>query len=335
MEDALKSHAKENKYSESISTLFRGSRNLNDLKRNSFDWIIVDEAHRLKNKENLYTGKNQIEDIIKSSKNTIFFLDENQVIRTNDIGTNQNIIKIAKEYKKNIYYGNDYFLQTQFRCIGAQGYVNALDNVLQIKETANYYLNEDTSYEIKICDSPNEMEELLNNKIKEGNKNSKILAGYAWEWISKKCTEEELDNPINHDIKIGDWSIPWNYGYQENLWAKKSQNKRQAGCVHAVQGLEFDYCGVIIGNEISIDEENNIFAIYDNYYDKAGKKNYRGKGTLSLKEDNKELARLIKNIYKILLTRGQRAHLSIYVMIIWEIILKNLLNKWYCIYLLW
>lgn len=266
----------------------------------------IDEAHRLKNKENLYLGNNQIEDIIKSSKNTVFFVDENQVIRTNDIGTNKNILNAAKKYNKNVYYGNDYFLQTQFRCIGAQGYINALDTVLQIKETANYYLDEDNNYEIKICDTPQEMEDLLNKKISKGYKNSKILAGYAWEWISKKCKEEDLDDSKYHDIKINNWSIPWNYGYQDNLWAKKSQNKRQAGCVHAVQGLEFDYCGVIIGKDLSIDKNNNIFAIYENYYDKVGKTNYRGVGTKSLKEDNKELTRLIKNIYKILLTRGQK-----------------------------
>ena len=306
MKDALKTHGKKNKYIESISTLFRGSKSFYNLKNNIFDWIIVDEAHRLKNKENLYLGDNQIEDIVKSSKNIVFFVDENQVIRTNDIGTNNNIIKIAKKHNKSIYYGNNYFLQTQFRCIGAQGYVNALDTVLQIRETANYYLDEDKNYEIKICDTPQKMEDLLNKKINKGYKNSKILAGYAWEWISKKYKEEELENPNNHDIKINNWSIPWNYGYQDNLWAKKSQNKRQAGCVHAVQGLEFDYCGVIIGKDLSIDENNNIIAIYENYYDKVGKTNYRGKGTKSLKEDNKELTRLIKNIYKILLTRGQK-----------------------------
>jgi len=81
------------------------------------------------------------------------------------------------------------------------------------------------------------------------------------------------------------------------LWAHKSKNKRQTGSVNAVQDLEFDYCGVIIGKDISIDKNNKIFAIYDNYYDKIAKMNFREKDTLNLKQDNIELSKLIKYIY--------------------------------------
>lgn len=72
----------------------------------------------------------------------------------------------------------------------------------------------------------------------------------------------------------------------------------QVGCVHTCQGLEFEYCGVIIGNDIAIDDNNKLYAIYDNYYDKSGKK--------GLKDNNEELTKLIKNIYNVLLTRGQK-----------------------------
>ena len=247
---------------------------------------------------------------MNSSKNIVFFVDENQVIRTNDIGTNKNILESVERFNKKVYYGDNYLLETQFRCVGAEGYINALDTTLQINETANFYLNENNEYDIRICNTPQEMEELINSKIKEGFKDSRILAGYAWEWISKKClNDSELDLKSFHDITIpecNDWSIAWNFNYSNMLWATKSLGKRQAGGIHTVQGLEFEYCGVIVGNDLIINSNNEIKGVYDEYYDKVGKTNYRGEGTLSLKEDNKELTRLIKNIYKVLMTRGSK-----------------------------
>lgn len=310
IKDELKKHGRKNKFNDNIDILFRGAMNFIKAEKNTFDWVIVDEAHRLKNKQNMYSGKNQIDDIMNSSKNVVFFVDENQVIRTNDIGTNKNILESAQRFNKKVYFGDNYLLETQFRCIGAQGYINALDTTLQIKETANFFLNENSEYDIRICDTPQEMEELINSRIKEGFKDSRILAGYAWEWISDKClNDNELDLKQFHDITIAecdDWSIAWNFNYSNMLWASKSLGKRQAGSIHTVQGLEFEYCGVIVGNDLMIDSNNEIKGEYNNYYDKAGKTNYRGIGTLTLKEDNKELTRLIKNIYKVLMTRGSR-----------------------------
>ena len=121
-----------------IDVLFKGSSMFYNCMKNTFDWVIVDEAHRLKDITYMYKGNNQIEDIIKASKNVVFFVDEKQIIRKNDIGTNSNIINIAKKYHKNIYYGENFLLETQFRCSGADGYINAIDNLLQIKETTNF-----------------------------------------------------------------------------------------------------------------------------------------------------------------------------------------------------
>ncbi len=140
------------------------------------------------------------------------------------------------------------------------------------------------------------MQELIEMRIKEGYSNCKIVAGFAWEWKTKDNNLDEL--VFNHDIKIGDWSIPWNYNDSSMTWAIRDDGVMQAGCIHTCQGLEFDYCGVIIGNDLLIDENNNLYGDYDNYKDEAGKK--------GLRKDNETLTRLIKNIYKVLLTRGQK-----------------------------
>ncbi|MGL4343193.1 MAG: DNA/RNA helicase domain-containing protein [Metamycoplasmataceae bacterium] len=292
---------KENKNNGVFDVLIKGSSGLWNVEKDLYDWIIIDEAHRLKNKGTyMYKGENQIEDMIKASKNTIFFIDEKQIIRKNDIGTNENISKIANEYNKKIFHGGDFILETQFRCSGADGYINALDTTLQLeKETGNFYLNENRDYDFKICDTPQEMNDLINKRIQEGNKNSRIVAGFAWPWITKKMSLDNL--AINKDIKIQefDYEIAWNYNDSKMLWAlKDDKGIPQAGCVHTCQGLEFDYCGVIIGNDIKIDDENNLYGDYDEYFDMAGKK--------GLKNDLEQLTKLIKNIYKILLSRGQK-----------------------------
>lgn len=280
--------------------LFKWSGSYLKSVRNDYDWLIVDEAHRLSLTDApLYFGKNQIEDLLKASKNVVFFVDEKQVVRPSDIGTNENIEEIAKLFNKKIYSGNDYFLETQFRCSGADGYINALDTVLQIKETANRILNDNNKYEFKIFDSPNELLEKINEKISEGFTKSKILAGYAWKWNSKNFNRDEMLIKNAYDIEIEghDFKGFWNYK-NDKKWAISEETNGEIGCVYTSQGLEFEYCGVIIGNDLQINSENNsLFGSYKNFYDVKAKK--------GLKNNPKKLTSLIKNIYKILLTRGQ------------------------------
>lgn len=295
--ETIKSYSKEKKQKIMFDILFKSSSTFYDIKTNTYDWVIVDEAHRLKGKGTyMYKGENQIEDIIKASKNSVFFIDEEQKIVPKDIGTNNNIIAAAKKFNKNVYYGDDYILETQFRCSGADGYINAIKNILQISETGNHYLNVDGAYDVKICDSIHELDHLIRKKIDDGYKTSRLVAGYAWKWETKNKTLNEL--VYEHDIKIDDWSAPWNYNDSKMTWAIRDDGVMQVGCVHTCQGLEFEYCGVIIGNDIRIDENNILHADYDNYYDVSGKK--------GLKNNNDELTKLVKNIYKVLLTRGQK-----------------------------
>lgn len=280
-----------------IKATIKGSSSYWDVKKNTFDWLIVDEAHRLKEKAYMYKGSNQIKDIINSSKNTVFFVDDNQLVTAGDIGTTENIEAIARLYNKKVFYGDEYILKTQFRCLGMDGYINAIDTTLQIEETGNFYLDEEKDYEFKIFDTPQELENAILEKSRKGFK-SKIVAGYAWKWESKNLKKEDLY--IVKDIKIPEYNyeLAWNYNDQKMLWALDDEGPLQAGCVHTCQGIEFDYCGVIIGNDLKIDEFNNIYADYDEYKDANGKK--------GLKNNNKKLSKLVKNIYKILMTRGQK-----------------------------
>lgn len=69
--------------------------------------------------------------------------------------------------------------------------------------------------------------------------------------------------------------------------------------IHTSQGLEFDYVGVIIGKDLKFDPQTmTLYADYDEYKDTVGKK--------GLKKDPAKLTELVKNIYKVLLSRGMK-----------------------------
>lgn len=58
-----------------IKNLFKGSGGFVDAAPNTFDTLIVDEAHRLKQRGAfMYKGHNQVEDVIKTGKTVVFLL---------------------------------------------------------------------------------------------------------------------------------------------------------------------------------------------------------------------------------------------------------------------
>ncbi len=156
-----------------------------------------------------------------------------------DIGSQEEIEKWAKAEGSEIYYLE---LSSQFRCNGSDGYLAWLDDVLEIRKTANYNL-EGIDYDIRICDTPNEMRNLVIEHNRASN-NARILAGYCWEWY-----KQEQNNTDYHDIKIGDFEMSWNLGNGEPF-AVSETSINEVGCIHTSQGLEFDYVGVILGDDI-------------------------------------------------------------------------------------
>ena len=132
-------------------------------------------------------------------------------------------------------------LLSQFRCNGSDGYLAWVDNILEIRETANYDLD-GIDYDIRVLDNPNEVRDLIIEKNKAANR-ARILAGYCWNWNKDKKNDTNY-----HDIKIGDFEMSWNLG--EGIYAIGDTSVNEVGCIHTVQGLEFDYVGVIMGDDI-------------------------------------------------------------------------------------
>lgn len=263
------------------------------------DVLIVDESHRLKEKSGMFEniGENQIKEIIKASKLSIFFIDDLQRITLKDKGSVAEIIKRAKEQEAII---EEFELTSQFRCSGSASYVSWIEDVLQIRNTANHdEIDSDLHYDIQIVDDPNEMRKFIKKKNKKNN-NSRIVAGYCWD--SKR---ESRDNPKMYDIEIPKYNFYISWNLINEPWAVAKDSVERAGCVYTCQGLDFEYVGVIIGLDL-IYRNGKVEADYT----KKAKTDSALKGIKKIMQKDKHKAEMlvdeiIKNTYRILLTRGK------------------------------
>ncbi|WP_426702920.1 DNA/RNA helicase domain-containing protein [Rhodanobacter sp. Col0626] len=281
-----------------IGNLFSGSGAFYETEADTFDALVVDEAHRLNEKSGLYgnLGENQIKEIIHSSRSTIFFVDDDQVVTLSDIGQTAELDKWAKSAGAEVTHLQ---LASQFRCNGSDGYMAWLDNTLGIRETANTTLDT-KEFDFRVIDSPNELHELLAERNATNNK-SRVVAGYCWDWVSKK-------NPDQYDVVIPEYGYAkrWNLDKDGSLWIMAPNSIDEVGCIHTCQGLELDYIGVIIGPDLIARGGKLITE------PKARSKmdrSIRGWKTM-MKADpdgtGERVDRIIRNTYKTLLTRGMK-----------------------------
>ncbi len=280
-----------------VSNLFKGSGLFYEANKDDFDVVLVDEAHRLNAKSGMFRnkGENQIKEIINSARISVFFIDEDQRVTAYDIGTVEEINFFAKEQKAKVIQLE---LESQFRCNGSDGYVSWLDNVLGIRETANDTFDS-KDYDFKVFDDLNEMQTAIFEKNKRNNK-ARLVAGYCWDWESKKDLAQ-------YDIKIPEqnFKAQWNFD-NTSTWAIDENSVEQIGCIHTSQGLEFEYVGVIIGDDLRC---HNGIVFTD--YSKRAKTDQSLKGLIGKckKGDREALAfadKIIKNTYKTLLSRGMK-----------------------------
>ena len=277
-----------------FSNLFSGSGAFIDTEPNTFDALIVDEAHRLNEKSGLYgnLGENQIKELIESAKCSIFFIDEDQRVTLNDIGSKQAVRAFAKAKGAEV---EEYTLSSQFRCSGSDGYLAWLDDVLEIRATANPLLD-NSEYEFKIFDSPQAMHMAIEQK-NQGNK-ARVVAGYCWPWRSKKDARES-------DIVIGDdYERQWNLDQDGSLWIIAENSVDQVGCIHTCQGLEVDYIGVIIGPDLIVRNGRVLTSALE-----RDKNDKSIRGWKKMMKEQPDLAKqetdlIIKNTYRTLMTRG-------------------------------
>jgi DUF2075 family protein len=282
-----------------IKNLFRGPGKFHMHAGDPFDALVVDEAHRLNEKSGLYgnEGENQIKEIIAASRFSVFFIDESQRVTFKDIGTVSDIHAHARAAGAHIHEAE---LRSQFRCNGSAGYLTWLDDVLGIRPAEEDVA--DLDYDFRVFDDPNEMHAAIEERNRAANK-ARVVAGYCWEWP----TGAARANPSHHDVVIPGHSYArsWNLN-NSDTWAIDAGSVGQVGCIHTCQGLEFDYVGVIVGDDMRFEDGRVVTD-----YTRRAKTDAALKGIKQLaKSDPGRAARiadeLIRNTYRVLMTRGMK-----------------------------
>ncbi|WP_405221034.1 DNA/RNA helicase domain-containing protein [Dokdonia sp. Asnod1-B02] len=282
-----------------LKSLFVGSGTFINAPKNLLNTLLIDEAHRLTEKTGfLKRGDNQIKEILNSSLSSVFFIDENQRVSVSDYATIDVIEDIAKELGIKVHKLK---LQSQFRCNGSDGYLAWLDNTLQIKETANYDLKSlDYDFDFKVFDTAKELQQTIYAKNKIKNK-ARIVAGYCWKWVSKK-------NPEQYDFKNEEFGFDmrWNMMDYGGKWIIEPESVTEIGCIHTSQGLEVDYIGVIIGNDLIV--RNGEIITDSTARDSGDRTIFGAKSGLKKNPDYWKplLDEVIRNTYRTLMTRGMK-----------------------------
>ena len=294
-----------NMVGENPSHLFNYFNSFKQTKENEINVLIADEAHRLrKTSNNRFTkidqrsSKSQIEELINVAKVSVFFIDEHQVVRPEEIGSISMIKKTAQELNADIY---EFELKSQFRCNGSDGYLNWIDTLLNIYDSGNVKLTDSDNMSFNIVDNPEDLRDIITMKNKENKNSARIIAGFCWPW-----SPPNEEGTLKNDIVINEFKATWEYKDSNvkltskpstspwYLWSIDDRCQYQVGSIYTVQGFEFDYIGLIWGNDLIYD--NNIHDWVgkpENSYDSV------------VKRDKKNFNEHIKNIYRTLLSRAR------------------------------
>ena len=282
---------------------FKYFNSYTDAEYNAVDVLIADEAHRIrKTSSNWRTPRAkrstaaQIEELIATSKVSVFFIDDDQVVRPDEIGSVDYIKEHAGSEGARVF---EYELETQFRCAGSAAFVSWVNNTLGISRTANPTWSPDEEFEFRILESPEALEESILKKSAEGF-TARMTAGFCWPW-----SEARPDGTLPNDVVIGGYNRPWNAKPESRrlakgipkaqTWAYEKGGIDQVGCVYTAQGFEFDYVGVIFGRDLRYNPSRSLWEGHvESSFDSA------------LKKSGERFTDLVKNTYRVLLTRGMK-----------------------------
>ncbi|WP_327178430.1 DUF2075 domain-containing protein [Streptomyces sp. NBC_01335] len=284
-----------------VQKLFRYFNSFMEAEPNDLDVVVCDEAHRLRKtsanrytKAALRTGRPQVAELIDAARVPVFLLDQHQVVRPGEMGTVEEIREAAAEQGLECSVVE---LDSQFRCGGSDAYLRWVVDLLGLEGQAPTVWEPDDKVRLLTANSPQELEEFLSAQRAQGYE-ARMSAGYCWKW-TKKITPSMTSLPA--DVTVGDWAKPWNLFGDRSLlgappaplWATDPAGFGQVGCVYTAQGFEYDWSGVIMGPDLVWRTDRWVVDR------KASKDPSFTKATL-----DEDVDRLIRNTYKVLLTRG-------------------------------
>jgi uncharacterized protein len=283
-----------------VKSLFKYFNSFMDAQQNDIEVLICDEAHRIRETSaNRFTaathrtGRRQVDELIAAARVPVFLLDEHQVVKPGEIGTVDAIGSHASSLGFRVHVVP---LDGQFRCGGSRKYEQWVLSVLGIGDGDPQPWTGDEHYNVMLAESPWEMEHILRGKLDQGY-SARMSAGYCWPW-----SDPRTDGSLVSDVRIGDWARPWNVKGERAvnaappaaLWATADGGFEQVGCVYTAQGFEYDWSGVIIGPDLVV-RHGRAITVREASKDPE----FRRRQVTDLQSDQH-----VRNIYKVLLTRG-------------------------------
>ncbi|KYH45364.1 ATP-binding protein [Branchiibius sp. NY16-3462-2] len=287
--------------STSVKKMFQYFNSFMAAEPNDLDVLILDEAHRVREtsanrwtKAQFRTGRPQLDELFSAARVPVFLLDEFQVVRPGEQGTVEDIEKYAAERGIQVQHIS---LEDQFRCGGSAAYVAWVERLLELTPGGPRAWKGDERFDVDVVDSPQELEHVM-QAHRDAGFGARLSAGYCWPW-----SDPRSDGSLVNDVVIGDWSHPWNLKGERSvggappaaLWASDDAGFGQVGCVYTAQGFEYDYAGVIIGPDL---------VLRDGLWVADRSKNRDPDFKNTIRVSDADFDRLVRNVYKVLLTRG-------------------------------
>lgn len=272
------------------------------------DVILVDEAHLLWTQgKQSYQGTNQLEDLRKLGKVVVIIFDQHQVLRSQQIVEAAQLQKMVGEALKS---DNLIELKNQLRIDANESTIQWVRDLVDHQKVGK--LQSDSKYEIKVFDSPKDLENAIQIKNRSdldshyANGISRLIATFDWTFSTGS---KPADGSPTWDVKIGDWRMPWNnqlktkqkrsVSYRNLSWAERSETINEVGSTYTIQGFDLNYAGVIIGPSVKYRDGMIVFD------PKAhANKDANQKRTLQSGEKRSFAEKLIRNELNVLLTRG-------------------------------
>lgn len=291
-----------------------------------YDVIIVDESHKISRKYGKqHPSFGKVYDIpeYQNCESHLEILQKmgNQIILMYDVLQAIRPANVTRDMFKSLTVGYEKkFLQTQFRIQAPNGknytsddYINGIkyllykDTGLLSSSLTNYDPNfnrdvfrdkSEDAYFGYFTDKP--LHNLIEWTESDNNFNpehiNRVLGGLVEDWRQA----HGKDPSITHWHE-GDIHRRWNSTQENWVNSKEPDAAEQIGSVFAVQGIDLNKVGVLIGADLEVGSDGKLKANPDNFYNTNG--------TFTAEEmidpNNKfEFTLFVMNIYYVLLTRG-------------------------------
>lgn len=299
-----------------IKVLFKHPQILDKCKMNDFDCGIFDEAHRIfdfKGGTGLTKDSHILEKTIIGCQVSVFFIDEDQAVTEHDYATIDRIKELAKKHHSKLIMSPELELTSQFRCLGGESYTSFIKSLLNYNHELINFNSSQNKYDFRVFDSPKEMFDLIKSKdleeqtrlcLRDGklfndysiSGKCRMVSGYTHDWIS--VGEDRDGHSFDFEYSDG-YKAKWNLRNKKQSgdysWANDPKSVAEIGCIHTCQGIDLNYCGVIIGKDLvykdgQIQFNTEVHPTKDKAYCK--------------KTDREVVKKIIRNTYYVLLTRG-------------------------------